>query len=136
MNELVIEAIRRNYWLSGAAEFEDGDPFSAMENGEMLESITEVGSVEELVETLMNYAGTFRYRNLYFAKHPHYGCFVFVAKRGEVREFEHLSCIDRARLHRAILKMVEADKASRDVKEFLELYFPSHRTARGGGRHA
>jgi len=36
MDELVIREIKRNYWLNGTAEFEDGDPLAGIENSEMV----------------------------------------------------------------------------------------------------
>jgi hypothetical protein len=121
--EKVLREINRNYWLSGMADIVDGDPLAGLEDNEMINHITVAESIEELWSFLESYQGTFKYKNLYFANHIAYGCFVYIVKNGEVKEFEHISFEEYDRFRKWIQEVLEIDKATTTVSEFLKKYF-------------
>jgi hypothetical protein len=122
MDELVIREIKRNYWLNGMAELEDGDPLAGIENSEMVKKIHEVKSEYELWKCIRNYGGTFKYRNLYFANHPHFGCFVYIVK-DRAYEFEHISFEKYERFKAWLERVFEIDAKTKTVEEFRKTYY-------------
>ena len=88
--EFIRKVLYSNPWLSGMADFEEGDPFAIEENFEMFKNVTKVRSMKKLYEFLRSYGGVFIYKDLYFFSHPAYG--VFVYRYPNYKDFvEHLS---------------------------------------------
>jgi len=121
--EKVIELINQNYWLNGTAEIKEGDLFAGVENAEMLSNITEVENAVELFRYIENYQGTFKYKNFYFANHSTYGCFVYIAKNGKVKQFEHISIDNFERFLDWIKEIEEINNKTKTVEEFYKTYF-------------
>lgn len=90
LRRTVEKILDGNYWLSGRAETDEGDPLAGLENREILCKISKVSSPEELYRQLKNYAGTFKYGPLLFINHPAYGCFVYLLRKLE-NYVEHLT---------------------------------------------
>lgn len=89
---LLIEKIKKNECLNGNLDIRDGDPFSALENFEIItKEITYVKTVKELWRNLINYSGSFNYDNLYFVNHPNSGCFVYVFENDKMLFIDHLT---------------------------------------------
>ena len=118
-----MNLINRDYWLSGRAEAVEGDPLAGVENNEMLNNVTVARNARELWEYIENYAGTFKYKNFYFANHPAYGCFVYVVKRGRAKKFEHISFSSFDRFRKWLNRIVKLYGKTRSADEFVETYF-------------
>lgn len=91
---LLIKRIQSNEWLNGNADIEEGDPFSALENLEIItRDILYLNTAKELFYNLENYAGSFNYETLYFVNHPSSGCFVYAysPKTDKMLFIDHLT---------------------------------------------
>jgi hypothetical protein len=121
--EKVLEQINQNYWLNGTAEIKEGDLFAGVENAEMLSNITNVSDERELFKCIENYQGTFKYKNFYFANHSVYGCFVYIAKNGKVKQFEHISFSSMEHFLDWIREIEEVNNKTKTVEEFYKTYF-------------
>jgi hypothetical protein len=119
----VLEEINKNYWLNGSAEAEEGDIFAGLENSEMINNITVVNNEYELWKCLKNYQGTFKFKNLYFANHYSYGCFVYIVKNGEVKEFEHITFSKYENFRGWIKKVLEINEKTKTVEDFYNTYY-------------
>jgi hypothetical protein len=122
-DEKVLELVRKNYWLSGMAEAEEGDPLAGLENAEMFAKVTPVEDPSELWKYIENYQGIFRYRNLYFANHTAYGCFVYIVKAGEAKEFEHITFEKYEDFKKWLFKVLSVNDGTDSVSEFYEKYY-------------
>ncbi|MCD6482870.1 MAG: hypothetical protein J7K83_01200 [Candidatus Aenigmarchaeota archaeon] len=122
-DRMVLALINRDYWLSGRAEAGEGDPLAGVENNEMLNKVTVARTARELWKYIENYAGTFKYKNFYFANHPAYGCFVYVVKGGRAKQFEHISFSRFESFRRWLNKMMRIYRKTRSVDDFVETYF-------------
>ena len=89
IGEKVRRIVDRNYWLSGRADFEDGDPFAGLELREAMLKVEEVDDLEKLYKLLRNCDGAFKYKNLVFFNCK-YGCFVYDLNRPDTY-VEHLT---------------------------------------------
>jgi hypothetical protein len=122
----VLELVRRNRWLNGSFDFEEGDPLAGLENAECFEKVVPVGDPHSLWRMLETRQGLFRYGNLYFANHASYGCFVYIVKE-RAAEFEHITFSDEGRFREWLERVERADGEAGTVDEFLEKYFEGDR---------
>ena len=90
IEEKVRRIVNSNYWLSGRADFEDGDPFAGLELREAMLKVEEVDDLQKLYRLLRNYDGAFKYKNLIFFNSWKYGCFVYDLNRPDTY-VEHLT---------------------------------------------
>lgn len=86
----VKKLIKQNEWLNGMADFREGDIGALLEADRFLDFIP-CTTPRELYENLKNYSGSFQYKNLIFANHHLYGCFVFKESEDKAEEVEHLT---------------------------------------------
>ena len=99
------DVISSNDWLSGMADYRDGDLMAIYINADYFSGVTECKSISDLLRNLKNYTGIFKYDNYYFANHWNYGCFVIVQLGPQkFKEFEHLTieCFDVEKLKKCI----------------------------------
>jgi len=119
----VLDLVRRNYWLSGDAEADEGDPLAGLENSNMFARITPVKTMQELWDHIRNYQGIFRYKNLYFANHMGYGCFVYIVKAGEAKEFENITFEKYDDFKRWLLRVLLINEETNTISEFCKRYY-------------
>ncbi|MEX0569071.1 MAG: hypothetical protein Q6363_007945 [Candidatus Njordarchaeota archaeon] len=90
--EKIKKIVDSNPWLSGMVDFADGDIFAIVNMPErFVGEPTEAKTIKELLELLLNYEGTFRYKNLLFFNSYHYGTFVYDLTTDCEDYVEHLS---------------------------------------------
>ena len=122
----IIEAINKNYWLSGRADTENGDMGAGLELNEQVTQIITVKGISKLWDYLSKeYTGTFKYEHFYFINTYHYGCFLFVEKKGEIEEFEHLtiSAYTKEEFIKFVKHLKKIYEKCEDVKDFVKIYF-------------
>jgi len=122
-DDKVLDLVRRDYWLSGDAKADEGDPLAGLEDSGMFAEVTPVETPQELWSLIRNYQGIFRYRNLYFVNHMDYGCFVYIVKAGEVKEFENIAFEKYDKFERWLAKVLLIDKETNTVSEFYRKYY-------------
>jgi hypothetical protein len=122
-DDKVLDLVKRNYWLSGDAKADEGDPLAGLEDSSMFAEVTPVETPLELWSLIRNYQGIFRYRNLYFANHMDYGCFVYIVKAGEAKEFENITFEKYDKFEKWLTKVLLIDGETSTVSEFYKKYY-------------
>jgi len=90
MEKILREILDNNEWLSGWADFRDGDLMALANQEEKYQSLTEVEDPRKLYELLRSYEGAYKYRDLVFMNDHQYGCFVY--KLPNTKDYvEHLN---------------------------------------------
>ena len=89
--KLVEKIVYSNEWLSGLADFRDGDILELVNKSEtFIKEPIEYTDLSKLFRDLNNYEGVYRYRNLLFFNDMQYGCFVYDINQPD-SYIEHLS---------------------------------------------
>jgi len=89
--ELVKKIVDSNEWLSGLADYREGDLMALVNQSEKFErEPTEYTDLAKLFHDLKNYEGVYKYRNLLFFNDMQYGCFVYDVNQPD-SYVEHLS---------------------------------------------
>ena len=87
----ICNKIKKNKWLNGYYDMKDGDVLAMVTDKEYLDSITHRASVKRLFSDLKNFNGIFKHKNIIFANHWNYGCFIYRIENNKLRQFEHLT---------------------------------------------
>jgi hypothetical protein len=77
LKEIIREIVSKNVWLSGMADYEEGDLMAIVNQPEKFQEVTELNDLKALFGDLRNYDGVFKFKNLLFFNDSQYGCFVY-----------------------------------------------------------
>jgi len=88
---IVEEIMSKNMWLNGMYDFKEGDLMAILNQSEKFNSITEFDDLQKLHETIKQYDGVFKYKNLLFFRDWKYGVFVYdITDEDREHYVEHL----------------------------------------------
>lgn len=91
--EKICKEIKKNKWLNGYYDMMDGDVCAMVVDKEHLDRLHEVKTIKTLWKhmEIIGYNGNYIYKNIVFANHWNYGCFVYLWDGKKLIEFEHLT---------------------------------------------
>jgi hypothetical protein len=103
---IIRKIVSENQWLSGMADFTEGDPSGIVE-AKRFHKVSVVNDLDTLYHELLNWEGTFRYKNLLFFKHWQYGTFVYdIKKPGTYIEHLSVSVMPKERFKELVQELV------------------------------
>ena len=131
----IHSAIKENAYLNGDVEMNMGNPSQAVDNDRQFKCEPKLMKDRyDLVRHYIVYDAFFiKWRDFYFAKTYKDGCFVFVEIGGEVREFEHISFIDKhnSGMFPFLAKILNASQLVRTFSGFISEYYGTNPMAKG-----
>lgn len=77
LEDIVKEIIEKNEWLSGWHDYREGDVMAIVNEPEKYQHVTEETDIRKLYESIKNYDGAFKHKNLLLFSHWNYGVFVY-----------------------------------------------------------